>query len=269
MRAFLHHLAYDFKTGIRDKAKLLMYYLLPLVFFAFAGGLMTAVNPLFKGLMLPAMILFAVMSSSLLFLPSSLITARETGVFRSYRINGVPAGSILGVPVVSTAFHMTVVAVIIAIAGTGLFGGVAPTHLPGFILAGLLSYLAFAGIGTLIGVAAANDTASMLIAQCIYIPSILLGGLMMPASVLPSGFRRVALLLPASHAMRIFAGLGFPQDSASIPWMPIAILAASAVLSFGLAALLFQWDSRARQPSKKAFAAFIAVLPFAAAVVLG
>ncbi len=45
MSAFIHHLAYDFRTGIRDRSKLLMFYLFPLVFFALMGGLMSSVNP--------------------------------------------------------------------------------------------------------------------------------------------------------------------------------------------------------------------------------
>jgi ABC-2 type transport system permease protein len=267
MKAYLHHLAYDFKTGIRDKGKLLMYYLLPLVFFALAGGLMTAINPLFKGQMLPAMILFAIMSSALLFVPTSLIRERETGVFRSYMINGVPSASILSVPVVSTAFHMAVVAVIICLAGSALFGGRVPTNVPGFIAAGILSYLVFAGIGSLIGVAAANDSASVLISQCLYIPSIILGGLMVPASILPAGFGRISLLFPASHAMKAFEALG--TAGSPFPLWDVALLAVSVILDFGLAAALFQWDSRARQPSRKAWAALLAIVPFAVAVAIG
>ena len=267
MKAFLHHLSYDFKTGIRDKGKLLMYYLLPLVFFAFMGALMTAVNPLFKDLMLASMIMFAVMSSALLFIPTSLIRERETGVFRSYRINGVPSASILTVPIVSTAFHMAVVAVIICLAGPALFGGVPPSNIPGFIAGGILSYLVFAGIGTLIGVAAANDGVSVMISQCLYIPSIILGGLMMPASVLPAGLKRIALLFPASHTMRAFEALG--TAGSPFPWREVVLLAASVVINFGLAGLLFQWDSRARQPSRKAWGALLAVVPFAIAVAVG
>ena len=96
MKAFLHHLAYDFKTGVRDRSKLLMFYLFPLAFFFLVSGFMTQINPFFKDTMLPAMIMFAVMSAALLSLPGSLVQARESGVFRSYRINGVPQGSILG-----------------------------------------------------------------------------------------------------------------------------------------------------------------------------
>jgi ABC-2 type transport system permease protein len=269
MSAFIHHLSYDFKSGIRDKSKLLMFYLFPLVFFALAGSLMTAVNPFFKDTMLPGMILFAVMSSALLAFPGGIVTAREQGVFRSYRINGVPVASVLSIPVIGGAVHMAVVAAAISFGGAYLFGGVAPSNIAGFAAAGLLSYLGFSGIGVLIGTASAKENASMLIAQLIYIPSILLGGLMMPASVLPAGFLRASLFLPATHAMRVFAGLGGMPAGAPIPWASIAVLGSSAVLNFALAAWIFQWDPRSTTPSRKAFAALLGILPFAAAVALG
>jgi ABC-2 type transport system permease protein len=269
MSAFAHHLAYDFKTGIRDKSKLLMFYLFPLVFFALMGSLMTALNPFFKETMLPGMILFAVMSSALLSFPGGIVNAREHGVFRSFRINGVPVASILVIPVIGAAVHMTVVSIVISLGGARLFGGVAPSNLLGFTAAGLLSYVAFAGIGVLIGTASAKDNASMLIAQLIYIPSILLGGLMMPASVLPAAFQRISLLLPATHAMTAFTGLGGMPAGAPVPWLAIAVLSASTLLDFGLAAWIFQWDPRSTTPSRKAFAALLGALPFAAAVLIG
>jgi ABC-2 type transport system permease protein len=268
MTAFFHHLAYDFKTGIRDRSKLLMFYLFPIVFFVLVGGLMSSINPGFKQTMVPGMVLFAFMCSALLNLPGILVNAREAGVFRSFRINGVPSASILSIPVLSTAVHMAVVAVLITVAGVRLYSGVAPSQALGFAAAGLLSYAMYAGIGVLIGVAAGSNTVSILVAQLIYIPSIVLGGLMVPASVLPEGLRRVSLLLPATHSMRVFMGLGMP-DSTGTPWLSVGVMAASILMSFGLAAALFEWDSRLQAPSRKAWAAVLAVAPFVAAALIG
>jgi ABC-2 type transport system permease protein len=269
MQAFIHHLAYDYATGIRDRSKLLMFYLFPIVFFALVGGLMTSVNPGFRQTMLPAMVLFAFMCSALLNLPGVLVNAREAGVFRSFRINGVPAASIVSIPVIGTAVHMAVVALLVSLAGPRLFGGAAPLNIAGFAAAAVLSYAAYAGIGVLIGVAAGNTTASILIAQLIYIPSIILGGLMVPTSILPDGLQRISLLLPATHSMRVFASLGGMQGGAGTPWLSIGVLASSVVVSFGLAAILFEWDSRSAQPSRKAYAAFLGIAPFAVAALIG
>jgi ABC-2 type transport system permease protein len=269
MKAFLHHLGYDFRAGIRDRSQLLMNYLLPLGFFLLVSGLMVGVNPGFRALMLPAMTVFAVMSSSLLSLPSSLVNARETGVFRSFRINGVPSASLLAIPPLGGLVHMAVVTLIIAVLGPRMYGGAAPASVAGYAGAGLLAYASMASVGSLIGVAAANDRATIMIGQLLYLPSIMLGGLMVPAAALPPALARVSLLLPASHAMRAFQALGMGTWTGAFPWVSLAALVAGSVLCFALAAALFQWDSRMSQPTRKAALAVLGLLPYVAAALIG
>jgi ABC-2 type transport system permease protein len=266
MNAFAYHLSYDFKTGIRDRSKLLMFYLFPLVFFFVVGAFMVQINPGFKQTMIPGMLLFGYMSSVLLSLPSSLVQARESGVFRSYRINGVPSGSIMATPVIGALVHMVIVSAVITVAGAQLYGGAAPASIGGFAAAAFLSFLTYAGFGVLIGVAAGNVNVSILVSQLLYIPSILLGGIMVPASVMPPTFQKLNLLLPASHAMRVFTGLAY---GGAAPWGSLGVLAASIALSFALAALVFEWDSRTAQPSRKAYLAILVVLPYAVAAIIG
>jgi len=270
MGAFLHHFSYDFKTGIRDRSRLLMFYLFPLVFFFLVGGLMGSLNPYFLPTMIPAMVLFAFMCAALLNLPNVFVTARESGVFRSYRINGVPAASILAIPVLGTLVHMAIVGIIVTVAGVRIYGGSAPAAVLGFVAGALLSYAAYAGIGALIGVAAGSGTASILIAQVLYIPSIILGGLMVPTSILPGALQRISLLLPATHGMRVMASLGGIGTATGVPWASIVVLAAGATLGFGLAAMLFRWDARASQPGGGRMAlALLAAVPYAAAALIG
>jgi ABC-2 type transport system permease protein len=268
VNAFVHHFAYDFRTGIRDRSRLLMFYLFPLVFFVLMGSLMSSANPDFLERIIPGMALFAFMCASLLSLPNGLVNAREAGVFRSYRINGVPALSIIGIPVLGTAVHMAIVTALITVAGARFFGGVRPVNLAGFAAAAALSYLAFAGIGSLIGVAAGSATLTILLSQLIYIPSIVLGGIMVPASILPPTLARISLLLPATHCMRVLEGLAMP-GSGAVPWRSLGVLAAGAALCFVLARLLFEWDARSVTPSRRAWCALLGAAPFVAAAVLG
>jgi ABC-2 type transport system permease protein len=268
MKAFLVHLGYDFRTGFRDKSKLLMYYLFPGVFFLIVGGLMSSINPGFKDLLVPAMTLFAFMSSTLMTIPSQLVAAREAGVFRSFRINGVPSASVLAIPTVSTAAHMAVAAAAICAVGVLAYGAKAPAESALFAVTALLSYAAYAGIGVLIGAAAASGTVAILAGQLVFIPSIILGGLMIPASALPPALARLSLLLPASHCMRALEWACAP-GSIPLPWVSIGTLAACAAICFGLAAFVFQWDARSSSPSRRAWTAFLGIVPFALAALAG
>jgi len=120
----------------------------------------------------------------------------------------------------------------------------------------------------LLGIACGSTTAATLVCQIIYIPSIMLGGLMVPLSIMPAALQRTALLLPATHSMRLFAWLAMP-DGGTPQWLSLGVLVSSTVLSFLLAALLFQWEPRANAPTRRPWLALIAAVPFVIAAVAG
>jgi len=213
------------------------------------------------------MLVLAMMSSLLLGFPNPLVAAREAGIFRSYKINGVPALSILSIPVIGTALHMAVVYALITFTAHPFFDGRLPTNVAWFIGIALLSTLATAGIGLLIGVVARNSRATVLLAQIVFLPSMMLGGLMMPTEMLPQSLARVAMLLPSTHIMNAFRGLSMDLPAVFDPMISIAILAASTLITFGLSVFLFQWDSqnsRGRSP----LLALLTLVPYALAAVL-
>lgn len=88
MNAFASHFSFEFRTGIRDKTLLLMNYLFPIGPYILLGLLMKELNPFFVETMIPAFIIIAIMSGTVLSLPNPLVAAREAGIFRSYKIKG-------------------------------------------------------------------------------------------------------------------------------------------------------------------------------------
>ena len=256
IRAFGLHLVYEFRAGLRDKSLLLMNYLFPLAFFALMGGLMTKVNPLFGLTMIPAMGLFALMCSSLLAMPGALVAARDSGLLRSYRINGVPAWAVFAAPPFANLAHMALVTAVIAGAGKLLFGAPLPADPLRFCLTWLAASAALAGLGALIASIASSARAAILLSQLVYIPSIILGGLMMPSTILSPALVRLSLLFPATHAMRAFAG-GPPAASS------LLVLGLGAVASFAVALSLHEWDPKNTRPAARKFLGFLALAPFA------
>ncbi len=245
MSAFINHFSFEFRTGVRNKTLLLMNYLLPLGFFAMMGMVMTKeVNPGFIGTMIPAMVVFAVLGSTLLGLPDPLVAAREAGIFRSYKINGVPALSILVVPALTTVIHMIIVTTIITLTAPLFFNAPRLVNWPGFVLTFSALAFAYAGLGLLIGVISANTRITVLWAQLVFLPSILLSGMMLPYDMLPEGAARVARILPAAHGMNSFKALALNLKADFDPTGSIAVLLAGGAVAFGLALYLFNWDSQ-------------------------
>lgn len=264
MAAFFHHLAYDFRTGLRDKTQMLMFYLFPLFFYAMMGILMGKVNPGFLATILPGMILFAGMSCTLLALPAPVVTARENGVYRSFRINGVPASHIVLIPILGAMLHMTLCAAVIAFTAHPLFDGALP--LPGRELAGVGIFFAMAfclaALGLLIGVVAANARATVLLGQALYLPSIMLCGMMIPLSLLPAGLVPVALLFPATAAMEAARGALMGLPTVVDPALAVGALLVSGAIALGLAVFLFDWDNKPTGKARPKVLAALALLPF-------
>jgi ABC-2 type transport system permease protein len=244
MNAFAHHFNFEFRTGIRNKALLLMNYLFPLGFYLMMGFIMPAINPLFREDIIPAMVVFAVLASTLLGIPDQLVVARESGIFRSYKINGVPSLSLLVIPAMTTMLHLAIVTLLITLSAPLLFDATAPVNWLNYVIVFVAFALACAGISVLIGVVSPSSRMTVLFSQLIFIPSMLLGGMMLPYSMLPEAAGKFAQLLPATHAMNAFNSLAMGEPAAFSAWGSVLILLSSGLLAFGLAVYLFSWDSR-------------------------
>ncbi|MGC9397569.1 MAG: ABC transporter permease [Anaerolineae bacterium] len=270
MTAFLHHFTFEFKTGLRDSTLLLMNYLFPLAFYAMMGLVMTEINPMFTETLIPAMIVFATLASALLGLPGPLVESREAGIFRSFKINGVPAASILLMPALTTVFHVLIVAAVIAVTGTPLFDGLAPTHWGYLALVTLQTAFACAGLGALIGVVAQDTRTTVLLSQAVFLPSMLIGGVMMPLEILPASVQPLSALLPSTHSMQAFLALAYGQKTLIPPRVAVPALLSSGAIAFALAIYLFNWDSRNETRRGHPFMALLALAPYVvAAVFLG
>ena len=266
MSAFISHFSFEFRTGIRDKTLLLMNYLLPLGLYFMLGFLLTELNPFFDEIVIPAMIIIAILFSMIIGLPNPLLAAREAGIFRSYKINGVPAVSILAIPALTTILHTMVIAVIVTATAPLLFGALPVVNWPGFIAFFLLAAFVHAGLGMLISVASSNIRTVVLWSQLILLPSMMLG-VMIPVRDLPDAFGKVALFLPAAHAMNIFQGLAVNQTTEIAPVWSVLILLTGGLFAFGLANFLFCWDSSNKTRRGHPALALLALLPYAIGII--
>lgn len=266
MSAFTTHFSFEFKTGIRNKNLLLMNYLFPLGFYLMMGFIMPEINPTFRETMIPAMVTFAILAATLLGLPDPLVNARETGIFRSYKINGVPALSILLIPALTTALHLIIVTAVIAVTAPVLFDAQMPIHWLPFVITSGVLLLACTGIGVLIGVISPSTRMTVLLSQIIFVPAMILGGLMLPFRMLPKAARFIAQLLPATQAMNGFNGLAMDMVPDFHPWVSLLMLAVVGLLAFALAHFLFSWDSKNSKRRGHPALALLAFAPFAAGI---
>lgn len=267
MTAFSNHFAFDFRTGIRNRSLLLLNYLFPLAFYLMMGFVMSELNPGFREVLLPAMVVFAILTSAILGLPDPLVQARDAGIFRSYLINGVPKVNTLLIPALTTSLHLLIVAIIICVTAPLLFDAPTPVNWVNFIIVGLATLVACAGLGVLIGVISPNSRTTILLSQLIFLPSMLIGGMMVPFGMLPRVAQIAAQLLPATHAMNAFKGLAMGQTADLPAWGSVIVLLAGGLVAFGLAYVLFRWDNQHTKHRLPAAAALLALVPYAISII--
>ncbi len=263
MNAFVYHFQFEFRSGIRNRAKLAVNYFLPLGLYVMMGLIMGPIVTGFREIMIPAMVGVAILAATTLSLPEPLVTAREAGVFRSYKINGVPAFSILVIPAVTTIIHTLFVTVIVCVTAPLFFKAVLPVNWPGFIVTVLVMAFACAGLGVLISVVSPSTQMTLLWSNIIFIPSMILSGMTgLPNSLLPTAIRKVSLLLPATHGMNAFREIsqGLSADFNLIG--SLIILLISGLLSFMLAIYLFNWDRHNATRRGHPLFGLIALLPY-------
>ena len=106
---------------------------------------MAEINPPFREDIIPAMVVFGILAATLLGIPDPLVNARENGVFRSYKINGIPSISILTIPALTTILHLVIVAVLITVTAPLLFDAPLPVNWLNFAL--IFVAMAFACAG--------------------------------------------------------------------------------------------------------------------------
>jgi len=262
MTAFINHTLIEFRSSIRSKQVLFLNYAFPLGFYTMMGLVMTQINPLFTETMVPAMVLFSVIAAILLGLPDPLVNARESGIFRSYKIMGIPVRNILVIPALTTAMHLVIVSLIILITAPLFFNAPGPDNLLAFLLVTFASLVAHSGIGVLIAVISSSSRATVLWSQLVFLPSMLLSGLMMPYEILPESAQAFARLLPATYGMIGYKQLAYTSGENGNPIWTLVILLTGGLLAFGLAIDLFKWDRHNTAKRRHPSLALLALLPY-------
>ncbi len=269
MKAFSCHLQFEFFTGLRNRGLLMMYYLMPLGFYALMGTVMSELNPFFRDMAIPSMVTFAILTGTIMGLPTPLVEGREKGVFRNYRVHGVPAVNIMVIPALTAGMHLALVALIITFSAPLLFS--APLPINWFLFwVGAFSFLvAGSGLGVLIGVVASNSRIALLLAQLVYIPAMLMGGLMVPVEQLPAFLGGISRLFPTTYAMEAMRAWGWGEPALGLwPVGSILVLISGGILAYILGGYLFSWDQNNGTRRAPSYLAFLVLVPYILGAVL-
>lgn len=230
MRAFFYGLGLQWKLDIRSKAMLITCYVLPLLFFVFIGGIFTSVNPESRLTLIQSMSIFGISMGALVGLPPSLMEIYNSDIKKVYKANGIPLLSNLFIHVLSAFIHLLIMCVIIFFTAPLLYDASIPDHVGMYILTIAILIAATLGIGCVLGLAVKNMAKLTMVSQVVFMPSLMLSGIMFPTSMLPDPLKQVGKLFPATWAFEITT-----TDSVKfLSCLPMIIIFVGSVIICGL-----------------------------------
>lgn len=227
MSAFLYGISLQWKLDIRSKTLLLTCYIVPLLFFAIMGGIFTSIMPEAGYTLIQSMTVFGVTMGALIGLPPSLVEIYSSDIKRVYKANGVPLYLGLVLTNISAYIHLFIMSMILYIAAPLAFNAEIPEN-PVLYFASLALFIAVSlSIASIIGLAVKDQAKTSMVSIIIFLPSIMLSGIMFPVELLPEAFEMAGRLFPASWGYKIMAESTF-QLRNLLPLLVILILAICA-----------------------------------------
>ena len=224
MGAFLYGISLQWKLDIRSKTLLITCYIVPLLFFAIMGGIFTSVMPEARYTLIQSMTVFGVTMGALIGLPPSLVEIYSSDIKKVYKANGVPLYLGLALTNISAYIHLFLMSIILYIAAPLVFDAEIPEN-PGMYFISLAIFIAVSlSIASIIGLAVKDQAKTSMVSIIIFLPSIMLSGIMFPIDLLPKAFEMVGKIFPASWGYKVMADSTFQLENL-LPLVVILILA--------------------------------------------
>jgi ABC-type transport system involved in cytochrome c biogenesis permease component len=243
MRASLQQLRISLKLHYRNKMALIYSYLFPLIFLlAFWVLYRHESVPLARHI--GELLTVSVLGGACFGLPTTMVSERERGVWRRYRLAPVSTATLVS-STVAARYVILVTAGLLQLALAFAIGMPIPKHPAELFGAFAFVSFAFIGLGLVMAMMADNVPAVQALGQCIFLPMLIIGGIAVPLASLPEWAQHLSLFFPGRYAVDALqacvtgAGLGMVRFN----------LLALVIIGLGgcvAAAKMFRWDAQQR-----------------------
>lgn len=213
MNSFFYSVALQWRLDIRSKSLLVTCYIVPLIFFLLMGGIFTSVMPEMGNTLTQSMIVMSVSMGAFIGFPPSLIETYGSDIKKIYKANGAPIYLGLVTMYLSAFVHLMISCLVIVLLAPILFKAILPTQLSIFFLALSLFIIVSLSIGSILGLIVRNPAKLTMIAQLVFLPSIILSGIMFPIHLLPDSLAILGRFFPASWGYRLMLDHGFHLEN--------------------------------------------------------
>jgi ABC-2 type transport system permease protein len=249
------------RLALRNRAFIFFSLIFPMIFLFLFLGLFARSNVAAVPYMLASVLAITVMGS-FWGLSIQLVTFREQGILRRFRVAPVGPGAMLASSILSNyILTLPTVAIEFALARR-VFHMNQWGNLGGVFLLVTLGIITFAALGLIIASVTNSTQETQVINQILWSAFLFLSGATLPLPMLPIWLQRFALFLPATYLVTglervMVARVGVTQIGAEI-----IALAVSAAMAFFLSQQLFRWEPEAKVGSRAKALAVATIVPF-------
>jgi ABC-2 type transport system permease protein len=249
------------RLAMRNRAFLFFSLIMPLAFLFGYAGLFRRFGPEAVPYLL-SMVLALTVMGSFWGLSVQLVTFREQGILRRFRVTPVGASAMLASSLISNYFLTLPTIAIEFYISRSVF------HMAG--LGNLVSVFILVSIGTVtfasLGLIVASVTNTMqetqIINQIIWFVFLFISGATIPFPMLPAMVQKISLFLPATYLVSGLQRAMIDHTNLNSLGSYLASLVGCAVIAFIVSAQLFRWEPETKAPRQAKLWVAAAVVPF-------
>jgi ABC-type transport system involved in cytochrome c biogenesis permease component len=243
MDALFQQTAISLRLHYRNKMALLYSYLFPIIFLL-AFYVLYRQESVVLARHMGELLTVGILGGACFGLPTTMVSERERGVWRRYRLAPVPTAGLVS-STVAARYVILITAGLLQIALALALGMPWPKHPVHLWLAFTFVSFAFIGLGLVMATMADNVPAVQALGQCIFLPMLIIGGIAVPLASLPDWAQHVSAFFPGRYAVQAVqasvsgAGLG----AVRFDLLALALIGVSGCVA---GSMMFRWDAQQR-----------------------
>jgi ABC-type polysaccharide/polyol phosphate export permease len=243
MAAMLQQTAISLRLHYRNRMALLYSYLFPLIFLL-AFYVLYRYERVVLARHMGELLTVGILGGACFGLPTTMVSERERGVWRRYRLAPVSTAALVTSAVVAR-YAILVSSGLLQLVAALALGMPFPAHPLDLLLAFTFVSFAFIGLGLVMATMADNVPAVQALGQCIFLPMLIIGGVAVPLASLPDWAQHLSAFFPGRYAVQALQACVNAGGLSSVRFdlLALTIIGLAGCVA---GAMMFRWDAQQR-----------------------
>jgi len=249
------------RLAMRNRAFLFFSLIMPLAFLFGYAGLFRRFGPEAVPYLL-SMVLALTVMGSFWGLSVQLVTFREQGILRRFRVTPVGASAMLASSLISNYFLTLPTIAIEFYISRSVFHMAGLGNLVSVFILVTIGTVTFASLGLIVASVTNTMQETQIINQIIWFVFLFISGATIPFPMLPAMVQKISLFLPATYLVSGLQRAMIDHTNLNSLGSYLASLVGCALIAFIVSAQLFRWEPETKAPRQAKLWVAAAVVPF-------